>query len=46
MKQHLSSCLGEEVSTMVYNTYAKAGYEALDEAALLEAARGLVFLKG
>merc|ERR1711888_456348 len=42
VKQHLSSCLGVEVSTMVYNTYGKAGYEALDEAALLKAARGLV----
>ena len=29
VKQHLSSCLGEEVSTMVYSTYGKAGYEAL-----------------
>ena len=41
-KQHLSSCLGEKVSTMVYNTYGKTGYDALDEAALLKAARGLV----
>ena len=42
VKQHLSSCLGEEVSTMVYNTYGEMGYDALDEAALLKAARGLV----
>ena len=42
VKQHLSSCLGEEVATMVYNTYGKAGYEDLDEAALMKAARGLV----
>ena len=41
-KQHLSSCLGEEVSTLVYNRYGKTGYEGLDEAGLLEAARGLV----
>ena len=27
---------------MVYNMYGKAGYEALDEAALLKAARGLI----
>ena len=27
---------------MVYNTYGKTGYDALDEAALLKAARGLV----
>ena len=27
---------------MVYNTYGETGYEALDEAALLKAARGLV----
>ena len=31
VKQHLSSCLGEEVSTMLYATHGKAGYEALDE---------------
>ena len=42
VKQHLASCLGEEVSTMVYNTYGKTGYEELDEAGLLKAARGLV----
>ena len=42
VKQHLSSCLGEEVSTMIYNTYGETGYEALDEAALLKAARGLI----
>ena len=41
-KQHLSSCLGEEVSTLVYNRYGKTGYEGLDEAGLLEAARVLV----
>ena len=41
-KQHLSSCLGEEVSTLVYNRYGKTGYEGLDKAGLLEAARGLV----
>ena len=29
VKQHLSSCLGEEVSTMLYATHGKAGYEAL-----------------
>ena len=42
VKQHLSSCLGEEVLTMVYNTYGEMGYDALDEAALLKAARCLV----
>ena len=41
-KQHLSACLGEEVSTLVYNRYGKTGYEGLDEAGLLEAARVLV----
>ena len=41
-KQHLSSCLGEEVSTLVYNRYGKTGYEGLDKAGLLEAARVLV----
>merc|ERR1711888_221707 len=41
-KQHLSSCLREEVLTLVYNRYGKTGYEGLDEAGLLEAARVLV----
>ena len=41
-KQYLSSCLGEEVLTLVDNRYGKTGYEGLDEAGLLEAARGLV----
>ena len=34
VKQHLSSCLGSEVSTMVYNKFGKTGYEALTEATL------------
>ena len=42
VKQHLSSCLEEEVLTMVFNQYGEMGYDALDETALLKAARVLV----
>ena len=42
MKQHLSSCLGEEVSTLLYAKFGAEGYEALTEAGLMEAAKGMV----
>ena len=42
VKQHLSSCLGEEVSTLVHATYGTAGYKALTEASLMAAAKGIM----
>ena len=42
MKQHLSSCLGEEVSTLLYAKFGAEGYDALTEDGLMEAAKGMV----
>ena len=42
VKQHLSSCLGEEVTTMIHATHGTAGYKALTEASLMAAAKGIV----
>ena len=42
VKQHFSSCLGEEVSTLLYAKFGVEGYEALTEAGLMEAAKGMV----
>ena len=42
VKQHLSSCLGEEVSTLLHAKFGTEGYKALTEAGLMEAAKGMV----
>ena len=41
VKQHLSSCLGEEVSTLIYAAFGAEGYKAMTEAGLMEAANGM-----
>ena len=42
VKQHLASCLGEEVSELLYSKFGAEGYEALTEIGLMEAAKGMV----
>ena len=42
VKQHLSSCLGEEVLTLLHARFGTAGYKALTEDSLMEAAKGIV----
>ena len=42
VKHYLSSCLGEEVSTLLYAKFGAEGYDALTEAGLMEAAKGMV----
>ena len=42
VKQHLASCLGEEISELLYSKFGAEGYEALTEEGLMEAARGMV----
>ena len=42
VKQHLASCLGEEVSALLYAKFGAEGYDALTEEGLLEAAKGMV----
>ena len=42
VKQHLASCLGEEVLTLLYAKFGAEGYDALTEDGLMEAAKGEV----